>query len=247
MNKRTLCVAVLLVALVALALTAPVAGAAKKANNPGVIPPHATPGGMTYGEWGAAWWQWALALPAGENPMDDPTGGLAANGQSGHVWFLCGTISMMPTGDTTYLGTADRTIKVPAGKMLFFPIINVEMSVAEGNGTTEAELAAACDWYMDHTTPTAMTVDGRAVKNLGAYRAQSGLYDLWWPANPVVALPPIDEPTESVADGFWIMLAPLSKGHHVLHWTGETVFSTAAGDDFNATWGQDITYHVTVK
>jgi hypothetical protein len=92
-----------------------------------------------------------------------------------------------------------------------------------------------------------MTVDGRPVKNLDAYRAQSGLYDLWWPANPVVALPPLTEPAQSVADGFWIMLAPLSKGHHDLHWTGDTVFSTAAGDHFDATWAQDITYHVTVK
>jgi hypothetical protein len=250
--KTRICIVALVIALVALAVMAPTAGAQTRGTNPGVIPPQASPGGMTYGEWGAAWWQWAMAIPKADNPLNDPTGDLVANGQKGHVWFLCGTVSMTPTGPTTYVGTADRKIRVPAGKMLFFPVINVEMSVAEGNGATQTELAAMCDWYMDHTTAIVATIDGKSVKRLGSYRAQSALYDLWWPLDNVVDLPPISvadpmEATSSVADGFWLMLAPLSKGKHVLHWEGATVFDTQAGDDFDATWAQDITYHLTVR
>jgi hypothetical protein len=252
MNKTRICVLVLIIALVALSVAAPVAGAGKRGNSPGVIPPNATPGGMSYGDWGAAWWQWAMSIPKAVNPMADPTGDMVGSGQSGHVWFLCGTITMTPTGPTTYVGYADREVTIPAGKMLFFPICNVEASTAEGNGTTYDELAGVCDWYMSRTTPTDVTVDGRHVKNLMKYRAMSGLYQLWWPVDNVIDLPPISltDPkatTTSVSDGYWIMLAPLSRGTHHLHWSGATVVSVANGDDFDATWAQDITYTVHVK
>ncbi len=32
-------------------------------SNPGIIPPHAKFRGLTYGEWGAKWWQAAFACP----------------------------------------------------------------------------------------------------------------------------------------------------------------------------------------
>jgi hypothetical protein len=61
------------------------------------------------------WWQWALETPASENPLTDTTGQFAAVNQSGRVWFLAGNPG----------GTTVRTITVPAGKALFFPIVNV--------------------------------------------------------------------------------------------------------------------------
>ena len=74
-----------------------------------------------------SWWQWALETPASENPLTDTTGQFAAVNQSGRVWFLAGN-----TGGTTV-----RTITVPSGKALFFPIVNVfdaEDGIAVGGG-----------------------------------------------------------------------------------------------------------------
>src|SRR5215475_1055523 len=62
-----------------------------------------------------SWWKWALETPASENPLTDTTGQFAAVNQSGRVWFLAGN-----TGSTTV-----RTVTVPSGKALFFPIVNV--------------------------------------------------------------------------------------------------------------------------
>ena len=59
-------------------------------------------------------WQWVLGIPADSNPLLDQTGANAAVGQCGPVWFLAGT-----TG-----GSAERAITVPAGKSLFFPLVN---------------------------------------------------------------------------------------------------------------------------
>jgi len=238
---------VLLVAVViAFSVLAPAALA--KHGNPRVIPPNATPGGMTYGDWGAAWWQWALRNPIDNNALNDDTGAKAGVDQLGKVWFLAGTINQTPseTDPSVYIGVADRTCTVPVGKMIFFPIVNTECSTAEGNGTTEAELAAMCDFYVQHAAGLKVTVDGRALRNLTAYRGTSSMYPLWWPSDPVLTMPAITEPTASVSDGFWIMLAPLSAGEHVLHWEGNMTFTQAA-DGFDGVFAQDITYHLTVR
>jgi hypothetical protein len=76
----------------------------------------------------AQWWQWALETPTSVNPLQDPTGQFGAVNQShGNVWFLAGN-----TGGVTV-----RTVTIPAGKALFFPVANtfdVEDGTASGVG-----------------------------------------------------------------------------------------------------------------
>ena len=100
----------------------------------------AKPFGLTMAEWSVKWWQWALAIPKDKNPLQDATGALAGEGQSGPVFFLCGTVTQTQLSDFEYIGVARRKITVPAHTPLFFPIVNTECSTAEGNGTTVAEL-----------------------------------------------------------------------------------------------------------
>ncbi|MFI6323767.1 hypothetical protein ACIBG8_40000 [Nonomuraea sp. NPDC050556] len=47
--------------------------------------------------------------------MADPTGAFAAEGQPDDVWFLAGTFG----------GKAKRSCHVPAGRPLFFPLVNI--------------------------------------------------------------------------------------------------------------------------
>lgn len=49
------------------------------------------------------------------NPVSDRTGAFAAEGQPADVWFLAGTFG----------GAAHRRCVVPAGRPLFFPLINM--------------------------------------------------------------------------------------------------------------------------
>jgi hypothetical protein len=162
-------------------ITPPSPALAGKGNrdNPGVIPPQASPNGHTYGEWGAMWWEWALGLPPDQNPVVDPTGDLASVGQQGSVWFLAGTFG----------GPGDRTVTVPQGKMLFFPIVNwvawepddeetarliVEHLGLDPDVLTEAEvLRILAAWLTDRSTPLSCTVDGVPVARLEDYRAAS--------------------------------------------------------------------------
>src|SRR5262249_16120462 len=77
----------------------------------------------------AKWWQWVLETPASINPLLDSTGDNGAiNQPHGNVWFLAGN-----TGGTTV-----RNVTIPAGRALFFPIVNVfdaEDGIAIPGGT----------------------------------------------------------------------------------------------------------------
>src|SRR5512143_733910 len=80
----------------------------------------------------AIWWQWAFSQPAvdvggtNSNPVLDSTGAYAAAGQEDGIgpadrfFFLAGTFG----------GDAVRTVTVPAGKTLFFPINNWDVDNA---------------------------------------------------------------------------------------------------------------------
>ena len=111
MQRRSPVAASLIVVLAAIATCPSVASA----ENFNIAPIQSHPHGQTYSQWAAQWWQWALETPASENPLTDTTGQFAVVNQSGRVWFLAGNVG----------GTTVRTITVPSGKALFFPIVNV--------------------------------------------------------------------------------------------------------------------------
>jgi len=58
--------------------------AAQGPSNPGVLGP-GSQYGLTFGQWGAAWWQWALEQPTPTNPLLDTTGANCGVAQSGPV------------------------------------------------------------------------------------------------------------------------------------------------------------------
>lgn len=212
--------------------------------NPGVIPPQSHPYGKSYAEWSAEHWKWTYSLPAEAHPLTD-TADVSA-GQSGPVWFLGGTWAPTTDLNGNLIGVVDREVTVPVGKALFFPIVNAEASVVEGNGASEAELREFANYLADHAESLTCTVDGRTVENLESYRVASPLFEFG--PLPDGNLLGLAEGTTSpaVSDGYYIMLAPLSRGEHVIHFTGAIVF-TAAEDGFDFSFTLDITYRITVS
>jgi hypothetical protein len=126
----------------------------------------------------------------------------------------------------------------PAGKALFFPILNVECSTVEPPpffGSNEAELRACAEGFLNDTAGLACEIDGVSIQNLQAYRAGSPLFDFTIPDNNILGL--AAGSGQAVADGVYLMLAPLSVGQHTIHFTGTFV-------SFGFTL--DITYHLSV-
>ena len=198
--------------------------------NPGVIPPNAEPFGRTYEEWSAKWWQWTLSLPVDQNPSFDEGGACTngANGQRGPVWFLTGVINQS--------GSAERNCTVPIGKALFFPIINVECSTLEAppfHGDNKAQLRRCAKGF--RIANVSAEIDGVAVPHLDRYRVESPLFTFTVPPSNVLGV--AAGTGQSVSNGYYLMLAPLSAGKHVIHFSG-------AFPDFPFTVG--ITYTLTV-
>jgi hypothetical protein len=197
--------------------------------NPRVIPPKAQLFGLSYAEWGAAWWRWVLAVPAAMNPMLDPTGAHCAVNQHGPVFFLAGTSG----------ASAIRQCSVPQGKFLFFPIINFiadwpcpgpDFCAGVPLGTCLTDLA---QFFMDHVTDLECVIDGRPLHALHRYRATSDVFSLTGDPSLTVFDPCITgTPQPAVSDGFWIMLAPLPPGVHTIRFRGRIVVPGPGGFDF---------------
>jgi hypothetical protein len=226
------------VAALALVLASAALAGGGNQGNPGILPPQSNPHGQSYGEWGAAWWNWALNLPPdakvlwAQGPYD------ASVGQSGSVWFLAGTI-----GDPTpYV----RYCTIPPGKALFFPIWNYICGSAvwdckptnpDVDCNLDGLLALAAE-RVGEVTSLQANIDGVPVQNPWAYVAElpsaltvveGGLLNSWG----------VDAGTYSpnVTAGFCLMLAPLSVGSHTIHFAAAVKGEPAL----------DITYHITVK
>ena len=203
--------------------------------NPGVAPLTSNPYGKSYGEWIAAWEQWIEAIPLGVNPANDPDGSQCAINQAGPVWFLAGTFS----------GSASRNCTIPAGKAIFFPLDvyfddypcpDPNFRPAPGQ-SLEAFLLADAKTFVDPVNELEADLDGRVFKDLFSYRVQSRLF----PFTAAISLKDLDgcvtgSPQLAVADGYWLLLEPLSRGEHTLHFR-------AASPAFS----MDITYHLTIR
>lgn len=211
--------------------------------NAGVVQRNSLIDGLTYGQWSAAWWQWAVKEPSSMSPLNQAPCG---TDQSGLVWFLAGSPGTP---------AVTRPCRVPLNKHILFPVITAEWSVAEAienggscpiratqNGTSSKGLSACAKAFIDLATLLEVDVDGRALVGLHSFRFQS-------PDNPPASFTPVDGnvpgipagPTNFVSDGYWIMLSPLSAGSHTVHFhgtlssKGATVFDTEA--TYNLTIG----------
>jgi hypothetical protein len=186
--------------------------------NPKIAPPDSHSHGRTYGEWAAAWWQWALSIPADRNSFNDPDGHLCGEGQSGPVWFA----------EAAGPGAVERVCRMPAGKAIFMPVYNWIF----GAGVFDCDPSVPgvqCDVELLRQNAAANTVkaeetggileviiDGKRVQNVKQYRAQSPTtFCLTYPENSLLGLP-AGVYCPQVTDGYWLLVEPLSAGEHTI-------------------------------
>jgi hypothetical protein len=246
LSRRLVLLAVAVLTVILATSLAPAGGN----KNPRILPPHANAGGLSYGEWSEEWWKWIIAIPAAESPVLDETGEFAGVGQEGNVWFLAGRL---------FSGESTRTITVPSGKKLFFPLYNwvfwapddlgTAEFVADHLGFTPEQIASMTDEellrllvnYTAGEPELTLTIDGKPASNLLDYYAESPAFSLFDTDLVDDLGVPISQPNLAVSSGFWIMLNPLPPGEHTIRWT---VHSEHSIPDFDT--DLDITYHINV-
>jgi hypothetical protein len=214
--------------------TAPVASGAptSAAASFPVYPVDAEPFGLTYGDWVAEWWQWAIRLPRSGHPLDqsgDVDCGVGREGEP--VWFLGGVV--------TVSGTLTRRCTVPADVALFFPLINTECSTLEQppyHGDDEATLRACSEAF--GLTQLHAAIDNAEIpaSTLAGFAVTSPMFTIDVPAENILLVP---GPTtgQSVGHGIHLLVPALEPGEHLLRFGG-----VITGVDMTL----DITYEITV-
>jgi len=243
MIPRRSCLLFVLAAFLAGSLLAP--SLANAAGKPIILfPPGSRPYGKTYQEWSDSWWRWAFSIPASTNPLFDETGEFASQGQSGQVWYLAGVFNVS--------GSAERSITVPKGKALFFPILNAEwdnfcppLDPQPAPGDLVNALKAQVSSFIVAVDALECDLDGTQVSDPFGFRVGPGEpFSITFPDGNIFQAFGCSNVTPGtyspfVSGGYYVMMAPLPMGDHTLHFTGHTTFN---GSDFTL----DITYHIHV-
>jgi hypothetical protein len=185
--------------------------------------------GKTLGNWGAAWWQWMANVPVATNPLPDTTGEFCALGQAGPVWFLAAS-------DTN--GVVQRACTIPPDKDVFFPILTSFWCVdpSDPNFDSLDKIRAWFDYSYKDATMSA-TLDGNPLTNLASYRARSDVFTMTLLADDNYLGAPAGDYPDCLADGYQVMLRPLSRGLHTLRFTEN---ASVLGSSV------DVTYQLTV-
>jgi hypothetical protein len=197
------------------------------------LPPHANAYGSGYAELAADWLEWVLSIPAATNPLFDASGVNAAAGQSGKVWFLVGTVG----------GPAQRAIAVPNGKALFFPIVNYfwvnapELGDEPWSPAQETYVRGYLAGVVDTAYGLALEVDGQTVPNVHGLRVAGAVGACMLPDDNIFGVPFEPVPHPCVADGYWVLLPPLSTGSHTIRFVGGIASQGFA---------LDVTYQIVV-
>jgi hypothetical protein len=205
---------------------------------PCIAPIVTKPAGQTYGRWAAEWWQWALGIPGAVNPLTHTTGEHCTQRQVDEVWFLAGSFSPDPVV---------RACEVPAGKSLFFPLIN-NFYGAFLNDAPETRTEAFVRAAGSCTEPAEISVriDGFEVPQptrffTGASGSQSPFFNVQMPPGNVLGVDETVVPelvlSPSAEQGYSLFLRPLDPGPHTIRWIAS---GCTPGNS------QDITYHLTV-
>jgi hypothetical protein len=163
------------------------------------------------------------------------------------VWFLAGT----------YEHPVERHCTIPTGKAILFPILNSECSYAEFPGlNSEEELRQCAKQMQDSIVHLEASIDSVPISGLEQYRVRSPLFNLTLGQNNILELSS-NTTTQTVSDGNWLFLEPLSPSEHKIYFKGGlgarnniTVNNNSSNiiDPFAGPYGWDnpVTYHVTI-
>jgi hypothetical protein len=152
-------------------------------------------------------------------------------------WFLAGTFDG---------STVERTCTMPAGRWLFFPVVNGAYALSDPEDTEEVARQAVNEFIdsvlLDPDLSMSVSVDAKEVLQ----RADSPLFAITAPNDNIFGLEPGSY--DAVADGLWATVPPLSKGRHTVHFELSAPNADLNPDEPGAEgFFQDNTYRLTVK
>jgi hypothetical protein len=212
---------------------------AAASNSVNIFPPGGKPYGLTYAEHIKNFWKWSLAIPGKDNPINDPTGVKCANGQSNS------------NSSVLYLtfnngGISQRTCKVPAGKGLFIPVMQVEVSDKEVPNSSVQQLDLSAKKDQDSVNSLYLKIGDKEYNynDLNKYRTHTDAFDVVFPDNGIFGVMK-GGVSKVVADGFYIITEPLAKGTYTIQFKSSLLCQETDCSEPN--FAQDIKYTIIAE
>jgi hypothetical protein len=204
-----------------------------------ILPPGSEPYGLPYAKHIENYWKWILSIPARDNPINDPTGEKCATGQSNtdsSLFYLA-----FNNG-----GISERTCKVPAGKGLFIPVMQVELSGKDVPGATIEELKLSAKTDQDSVNSLYLKIGDKEYnfEDLHKYRTDTDGFDVNYADNGIFGIVE-GGPTTAVADGYYIMTDQLQKGNYTVHY--KSSLSCLDPGCAEPNFAQDIKYNIIAE
>ena len=209
-------------------------------SSPNIYPPDSKPYNLTHAEHAKNFWKWALAIPANENPVNDQTGEKCANGQSttnSSVFYLT-----FNNG-----GKSERTCTVPAGKALLIPVMQVEISDKDIPGSSIEDQRSAAKKDQDSVNSLYLKIGDKeySYQDLLKYRTQpTEPFEVMYADNGIFGIAE-GGPSKVVADGYYILTEPLTKGTYPIHFKSSLLCPDPGCAEPN--FAQDIQYTIIAK
>ena len=123
-------------------------------------------------------------------------------------------------------GISERVCKVPAGKGLFIPVMEVETSDKEIPNASVEDLASSSKKDQDSVNSLYLKIDDKEYKyeNLTKYRTHTDPFEVVFPDKGIYGVLE-GGVSKAVADGFYIITEPLTKGNHTAHFKSSLICS----------------------
>jgi hypothetical protein len=183
-----------------LILTAAQAASAAPPALHGVLPSAVRVGGHTLGDFAGDFDVWFLSN-ADDNPTLNPR--CEQSALDPKVWYL--PVSIGPNEHVS--------CQIPQGAFLLLMTGSAECSNLEAPpwyGANEAALVDCVNTMAGEITYTSATIDGQFSDDLSNHLVRSGLVDM--PANSLLSA----DPGISMIKGYFLLIAPLTRGSHEL-------------------------------
>lgn len=235
------------VAIIALGLFGVVSGASAGGGDDrgrGVVGAQVKKIPATVRQLGAAWWEYFIGIPFETHPAQAPDGPIDCSlNQRGPVWYI-------PSPGPTNV-VRNFSCDIPQ-RSLFFPILTQVTFNADGiffpEGTPlEVKREFIEDGVQNFFCNQTATIDGvptnyrspNIIAQTDPFRYRSGVNG----GPDGLGLPPdlVNDP-EAIAGGTWVLLAPLSRGHHELRIRAGVCNPETGDEDFFL----DTTYQLNV-
>jgi hypothetical protein len=204
-----------------------------------IFPPESKPYGLSYAEHAKNFWKWIISIPADKSPRNDPTGERCAYGQSNtnsSVFYLSAN-----TG-----GKSERACTVPAGKGLLIPVMQVEWSDKEAPGASVEELHTSAKKDQDSVNSLYLKINDReyTYADLIKYRTHTDDFEVVFPDNGIFGIME-GGPSKAVADGFYILTEPLTRGNYTIHFKSSLLSPDPGAQEPN--FAQDLLYKIIAE